>query len=45
MSAYTILGVILLGVVLIAALIAAFEKGPRTPKTITRGGGNERSYT
>ena len=32
MTTYTILGLILLGIVFIAVLIAAFEKGPCQPK-------------
>ena len=31
MSAYAILGLILIGIVVIAILIAAFERGPCTP--------------
>ena len=37
MTTYTILGLILLGVVFIAILIAAFEKGPCQPKDYYKG--------
>ena len=37
MTTYTILGLILLGIVILAVLIAAFEKGPCQPKDYFRG--------
>ena len=37
MSAYTILGLVLFGIVVIAVLIAAFEKGKCQPKDYYRG--------